>query len=242
MQVDRSDVFVIPKRLPIIIVLSAIALLAIGIGYAVYQHNVAVHQAAIDTAQRRLDYLNGKSADLSHLQKDLTTQWAAFDNAVIDGARAGEKRHDGLMAGSLSEEDAKVLAKTELSDTEKMDTAITAIQREDTNLVGIYQSLYGADAVSAFARDSEKRNEDFAQMQTFWWRAAEDNVDNLTASINDDNASSSSSDIQGAYNQSDSYANMGRAIQPDVEREAVSLNKRLSADIKNAKAALAKVR
>lgn len=241
MKADRHDVLVTAKPRPLVIVASIVLLLAVVAGYSVYRHNVMARQAAIDSAQQRLDYLKGKQSDITRIGKEIGAQWVTFDTTINDASSAGQKRHDGFLASTLSSADGKILAQKELSDIKNVADALEIIAADDTKLSGIYQTLYGSDATSAFTRDTERRNEDYTQMQTYWWRAAQDNVDNITAQINGDDAPSSDSDIEHAYDQSDNYANMAKAAQIDVTRDAKVIEDRLSDDIKKAKAALAKL-
>lgn len=149
MQAERHDALVIPKPRLKIIILSAVALLALGIGFAVYQKAVVAHRTAISAAQHRLNYLKAKLADIQHIDQDLGSQWDTFDATWSDASDAGKQRHDGYMAGTLSDAGAKALAQRELADIQAIGPILTSIQNDDTELGGIYQTLYGADAASA---------------------------------------------------------------------------------------------
>jgi hypothetical protein len=207
--------------------------------YVVRQHRqhdaeLAAKRSAAETlVARRRQQLAG----LASLDAAVQRAFARFHSDYEAGGKAGARRHDGAIAGTMDVSEQLAAAKQEQDAVTRLGGDVERLASIENQIADSFEAIYGPDSVRSYRTHVQTLLVDRQLALSQWARAIGDIVDADQGEVNGQGFSYSSSTIEQYYQESAEGMTRSATIMKQTVAEENTLAIRLRTDANKAQEA-----
>jgi hypothetical protein len=216
--------------------LALVVILIVVSLYAVRQRRqrdaeLAAKRSAADAlvARRRQ-----QMAGVARLDAAVQRAFARFENDYATGEKAGARRHDGAIAGTMDVSEQLAAAKQEQDAVTRLSGDVERLASLEVQIADSFEGIYGPDVVHSYRNHIQTLLVDRQLALSQWARAIGDIVDADQGEVNGQGFAYSSSTIEQYYQESNEGLTRSATIMKQTIAEENALATRLRADANKA--------